>query len=232
MADEVELKLLADEVEADVEVELETEGERVDAAPIKTKSENGDGDVPVPAEGTEEVAPKATAEESEAPSSASTSEASPPPKPPEESNTDATSAPTSTKSLESVASTGSHRPLMPNNNTHDEAALQTTNHVYIYSDEFAWIPARVEKTDISDKGIPQAHVVIPEYKDERSIQSDGGRTAKRFKKEVISLQDYPNQALPMQNVDDKGNLKEVEDMVDLPFLHEVSRIFLLARNKW
>ena len=126
-------------------------------------------------------------------------------------------APTSSKSLESVATTATNTSL-PNNNTHNEAALNTTNHVYIHSDEYAWIPARVEKTE--DNGT-KAHVVIPEYKDERSIQSDGGRKAKRFRKEVISLEDYPNKALPMQNVDEKGNLKEVEDMVDLPFLHEV-----------
>ena len=122
-------------------------------------------------------------------------------------------APTSNRSVES-------RPSLPNNNTHNEAALSTTNHVYIHSEEYAWIPARVEKTEVVD-GVAKAHVVIPEYKDERSIQSDGGRRAKRFKKDVISLEDYPNHALPMQNVDEKGNLKEVEDMVDLPFLHEV-----------
>ena len=61
---------------------------------------------------------------------------------------------------------------------------QTTNHVYIRDDKYAWIPARVEKTD--DDGTT-AHVVIPEYKDERSIQSDGGRTAKRFRKETVNL---------------------------------------------
>ena len=99
----------------------------------------------------------------------------------------------------------------------DEHALNTTNHVYIRDDNYAWIPARVEKTD--DDGI--AHVVIPEYKDERSIQSDGGRRAKRFRKETVKLADYPNRALPLQNVDEKGNLNQVEDMVDLPFLHEV-----------
>jgi hypothetical protein len=104
--------------------------------------------------------------------------------------------------------------------TPSEATLQTTNHVYIRDDKYAWIPARVEKT--SDDGTT-ADVVIPEYKDERSIQSDGGRRAKRFRKETINLSDYPNKALPLQNVDEKGNLKEVGDMVDLSFLHEVRR---------
>jgi hypothetical protein len=103
--------------------------------------------------------------------------------------------------------------------TPGEAALHhTTNHVYIHDDKYAWIPARVERT--SDDG-STADVVIPEYKDERSIQSDGGRRAKRFRKETINLSDYPNKALPLQNVDERGNLKEVGDMVDLSFLHEV-----------
>jgi hypothetical protein len=102
--------------------------------------------------------------------------------------------------------------------TPSEVVTQTTNHVYIRDDKYAWIPARVEKT--SDDG-STADVVIPEYKDERSIQSDGGRRAKRFRKETVNLLDYPNKALPLQNVDEKGNLKEVGDMVDLSFLHEV-----------
>lgn len=101
--------------------------------------------------------------------------------------------------------------------------LNTTNHVYIRDDAYAWIPARVEKIEQEgdNEAAPKAHVVIPEYKDERSIQSDGGRKAKRFRKEVINLKDYPNQALPLANVDEHGNLKPVEDMVDLSFLHEV-----------
>ena len=46
---------------------------------------------------------------------------------------------------------------------------------------------------------------------------------KRHEKMTVEMKDYPNSALPLQNVDEHGNLNEVEDMVDLPFLHEVSR---------
>ena len=93
-------------------------------------------------------------------------------------------------------------------------AAQTSNYVYIQDDAYAWIPARVEKSD--GEG---AHLVIPEYKDEKSIQSDGGRRAKRFRKQIVPSDKASS--LPLQNVDEHGNLKEVEDMVDLSFLHEV-----------
>jgi len=100
----------------------------------------------------------------------------------------------------------------------------TSNHVYIKSKDYAWIPARVLETFPKDQ---TALVSIPRYKDEQSIQSDGGRAAKKgaAKKELIQLQEYPNGALLLQNVDENGNLTEVEDMVDLPFLHEVRDFF-------
>jgi hypothetical protein len=126
--------------------------------------------------------------------------------------------PTEEESLIKMTGSNSSSSNLLSSLTTSEAVTQTTNHVYIRDDKYAWIPARVEKT--SDDG-STADVVIPEYKDERSIQSDGGRRAKRFRKETINLSDYPNKALPLQNVDEKGNLKEVEDMVDLSFLNEV-----------
>jgi len=99
-------------------------------------------------------------------------------------------------------------------------AINTSNHVYVRSKEYAWVPARL----LEAVGTT-ATVSIPHYKDEQSIQSDGGRGAKRFEKATVELSDYPAGALLLQNVDEEGHLKEVEDMVDLPFLHEVSPPF-------
>lgn len=98
-----------------------------------------------------------------------------------------------------------------------ELAASTSNYVYIKSDEHAWVPARVLQQNDG-----KAVVSVPLYKDEQAIQSDGGRTARRNDKVTVKLADYPNSALLLQNVDENGLLKEVEDMVDLPFLHEVS----------
>lgn len=101
----------------------------------------------------------------------------------------------------------------------EETVANTSNFVYIQSTEYAWIPARiVEHADAED----EVEVQIPVYRSERQIISDGGKSAQRFRKETISFKDYPNQALPLQNVNAHGKLLMVEDMVDLPFLHEVS----------
>lgn len=99
-------------------------------------------------------------------------------------------------------------------------SVKTSNHVYVKSTEYAWVPARLLESD-GDK----ATVSIPQYKGEQAIQSDGGRGSKTSSKVVVELKDYPTRALYLQNVDEEGNLREVEDMVDLPFLHEVCAAF-------
>jgi hypothetical protein len=120
--------------------------------------------------------------------------------------------------------------------------MKTSKHVYIHSKDHSWIPARV--LEYSDAGVGNGGVggnanaganavgclvSIPCYKEEQFIASDGGRAALRFEKQTISLKDYPNQALPLQNVTEEGRLKEVPDMVDLPFLHEVSRVCCVSK---
>jgi hypothetical protein len=90
------------------------------------------------------------------------------------------------------------------------------SYIYIKDPEFAWIPATLEKSE-GDK----AYVSVPQYKDEQSISSDGGRRATSTAEDVISLKDYPHKVLPLQNVDANGNLLVFSDMVKLPYLHEV-----------
>ncbi len=91
------------------------------------------------------------------------------------------------------------------------------NNVYIRSDEFAWIPARLVEQDKET-----AKVAIPQYESEEFIMSDGGKGAIGFKSAIVKLKDYQGRALPLQNCGSDGTLKEVDDMVDLPYLHEVS----------
>ena len=98
--------------------------------------------------------------------------------------------------------------------------VSTSNNVYVLSKEHGWVPARV--IEYQDENNSKCVVQIPQYKEENDIQSDGGKHARGTKQEVISLKVYPNKTLPLQNVDDNGVLNQVEDMVDLPFLHEVS----------
>lgn len=91
------------------------------------------------------------------------------------------------------------------------------NNVYIRSEEFAWIPARLVEQDKDT-----AKVAIPQYESEEFIMSDGGKGAVGFKSAKVNLKDYQGRALPLQNCGSDGTLKEVDDMVDLPYLHEVS----------
>jgi hypothetical protein len=90
--------------------------------------------------------------------------------------------------------------------------------VYIKDQEFAWVPAKL----LSQEG-DKATVSVPQYKDQQSILSDGGRGAKTHIEKTVNLKDYPHKVLPLQNVDSNGMLLECSDMVSLPYLHEVSR---------
>ncbi|GKY94545.1 hypothetical protein MPSEU_000420200 [Mayamaea pseudoterrestris] len=108
--------------------------------------------------------------------------------------------------------------------TNNLLSLDTSNHVYIRSPEHAWIPCRLLEKDATAN---TATVSVPVYKDELTIQSDGGKQAKRHEKKVIELKEYINGAFPLQNVKENGVLREVPDMVDLPFLHEAAILYNL-----
>ena len=107
-----------------------------------------------------------------------------------------------------------------------EAGSRTSNYVYVLSDEYAWLPARVVEYTQSGDGTNakdlQANVSIPVYKNEDSIQSGPQSSQGKSTMRTVQLADYPSRSLPLQNVNEEGRLQEVEDMVDLPFLHEVS----------
>ena len=94
------------------------------------------------------------------------------------------------------------------------------NDVYIRSDEYAWIPARLVEQDKTT-----AKVAIPQYESEEFIMSDGGKGAIGFKSAIVKLSDYVSNVLPLQNVGSSGTLREVDDMVDLSYLHEVGTQF-------
>ena len=94
--------------------------------------------------------------------------------------------------------------------------------VYIRSEEYGWIPARIVEQDKNT-----AKVAIPQYDSEEHIMSDGGKGAVGFKSAIIKLKDYANNVLPLQNVGADGKLNVADDMVDLPYLHEVSLAVVL-----
>jgi len=84
--------------------------------------------------------------------------------------------------------------------------------------------------DMEDGG-QRAKVSVPQYRNEAAIHSDGGQKATSFETIHVDLKDYPNKTLLLQNVDENGKLKQVEDMVDLAFLHEAAILYnLKARH--
>ena len=103
-----------------------------------------------------------------------------------------------------------NHPLLTNG--HSCSGLQ----VYILDKDHAWRPAILDDT----KG-DKAFVTVPEYPDEQSMMSDGGRAAKKGSQVTLDLKQYPHKVLPLQNVDAQGNLTMFPDMVKLPYLHEV-----------
>ena len=63
---------------------------------------------------------------------------------------------------------------------------------------------------------------VPQYASEQAIACDGGKAARGWEEDEVPLKDYNRGVLPMQNVNANGELRAFPDMVNLPFLHEVS----------
>lgn len=89
--------------------------------------------------------------------------------------------------------------------------------MFIRDPNYAWVPCTKIGGDAK-----KARVKVPQYRDEQSILCDGGAGTNTFEEEEVLLNDYHRGVLPMQNVDPSGTLKPFADMVNLPFLHEVS----------
>lgn len=83
--------------------------------------------------------------------------------------------------------------------------------VYIRDKAEAWLPANIVSQD-GDKCLVKVF----------SVSGDEEANTRE-----VSLADYSNKALPLQNVDVSGHLMEMADMVDLPSLHEVGFVSVL-----
>lgn len=92
-------------------------------------------------------------------------------------------------------------------------------YVYITSEDHAWVPARVIHSDGN-----KATVVVQKYKNEPEMLVNTEKiSGLSIREKTVDLREYPNGVLPMQNTDDRGKLGYYEDMVNLPYLHEVRR---------
>lgn len=87
--------------------------------------------------------------------------------------------------------------------------------VFIRDKELAWVPAR-----LLDQTPDKANVSVASYTDELDIDL-GGKGATKWTDASVNLKDYAEfgKQLPLQNN------KILDDMVDLPYLHEVRSLF-------
>ena len=92
--------------------------------------------------------------------------------------------------------------------------------VYVEDKDSSWAVAlQLHRPGNANK----ATIVRPIFKTENQMMQCGKVGKIKFgPEETVDLTKYPNKCLPMQNVDSEGNLDDYKDMVELPFMHEVS----------
>mmetsp|Transcript_22722 Transcript_22722/g.30067 ORF Transcript_22722/g.30067 Transcript_22722/m.30067 type:complete len:1036 (-) Transcript_22722:432-3539(-) len=92
----------------------------------------------------------------------------------------------------------------------------SSNSVYVANKKHGWLPANV--ISYEEEGEAKVRVYFPDED--------------RVEETTVNLSDYPSDSLPLQNVDEGGNFIVVEDMCDLPNLHEAAILYnLKARHE-
>lgn len=108
--------------------------------------------------------------------------------------------------------------------------------VYIRDEKYTWLPAQIiERNDhITDSnnvkhfvGKGKAATVIIDLPDDWHESTMYPDFVDRQEKRVIDLNEYPGKELPLQNVDEYGDVIGQADMADLSFLHEAAVLYNL-----
>ncbi len=100
--------------------------------------------------------------------------------------------------------------------------------VYVKDNNHGWLPANIITYE-GDKANVVVQITLPSSSLEGGGEVQRSTCIENVRKEerTVKLKDYDDGTLPLQNVDEGGNLIVVPDMCDLPSLHEV-RILILA----
>ena len=100
--------------------------------------------------------------------------------------------------------------------------------VYIKDKQYGWLPANVISIDTA-KATATVKALVP------NKNNDGSDSDSYTKEErIVKLKDYSetSQTLPLQNILENGELMVVQDMCDLPSLHEAAIMYnLKARHE-
>lgn len=98
--------------------------------------------------------------------------------------------------------------------------------VYVRDPHYSWIPATIESPE-DDKMRVKVAVRLPKDWDSHTVVATG-RGANNMKMDrLVKLSEYPNNELPLQNLDKEGTVSGKNDMADLANLHEASILFNL-----
>ena len=98
--------------------------------------------------------------------------------------------------------------------------------VYVRDPHYAWIPATIESPE-DDKMRVKVAVRLPKDWESHTVVATG-RGANNMKMDrLVKLSEYPNNELPLQNLDKEGTVAGKNDMADLANLHEASILFNL-----
>jgi len=115
-------------------------------------------------------------------------------------------------------STGmNHKDDIRSQDSDHHVAVLPRKYVYIRNEDYGWIPPLLIEQDEKTAKV----IVAPPYKSEWSIMSHDCKGAMTVN---VKLKDYPGRVLPFQygSSSGDGQLKDVDDLVDLPCVHEVS----------
>eukprot|EP00986_Skeletonema_menzelii_P005796 scaffold2145_cov136-Skeletonema_menzelii.AAC.1 len=103
--------------------------------------------------------------------------------------------------------------------------------VYVRDSHYSWIPATIE-SEPDDKKKVKVQVKFPNDWEEYTTIVKGGEAGKVKLERTINLSDYPNEELPLQNLEADGvSAARKNDMADLTNLHEAAILYnLKARH--
>ncbi len=89
--------------------------------------------------------------------------------------------------------------------------------VYIKDKQYGWLPASI--ISYEEKNQVKVSVTLPTNNE--AVDLDTPTTEESKEERTVKLKDYEDGTLPLQNIDEGGNMIVVPDMCDLPSLHEV-----------